>query len=59
MMSALTNGGQPAPRKRGRPSGLPKTGGRKAGTPNKLSRRDLLARIVALEKAVADLARKG
>ncbi|SRR5258708_40085822 len=45
--------------KPGRPTGRPKTGGRRKGTPNRLRRRDLLARIVALERAVADLTRKG
>ncbi|SRR6266446_432812 len=46
-------------RQPGRKPGTPKSGGRKAGTPNRIQKRDLLARIIALEKAVADLARKG
>ena len=39
--------------------GRPKTGGRRKGTKNRIQKRDLADRVAALERAVADLTRKG
>src|SRR5258708_6544961 len=48
--------GENPSRKRGRPKGHPKTGGRRRGSPNRIRKSDLLARIAALDHRLETLA---